>query len=258
MPEKVLSVLLVDDNKVNQLFIKTVIEKEGHTVTAVFNGLQAVEKSRQEDFDLILMDIQMPEMDGYEAAGAIRSREAKHNLPPTPIIALTAYTDGPDHSREESIFFDSFLSKPLSSQQIQQVLTESMIDKKNDKKGDVGKKTNSLSPNEMQLLDKFAGSQDTLKSMIELALDDIPARIESINRAFDENLAKKAGADAHSLANIAGVLYRLDERKLALELEKAISRQDWEKARLHLTSLKEQMETVMDSFRSLLDILLAE
>src|SRR6056297_3042466 len=99
MPDKVLSILVADDNRVNQLFIKTVLEKEGHKVTRADNGQETLNLFKGDSFDLVFMDIQMPVMDGYDAAAAIRAYEREHSLSTTPIVALTAYIDASEHAR---------------------------------------------------------------------------------------------------------------------------------------------------------------
>jgi CheY-like chemotaxis protein len=87
---RALSILVAEDNAVNQRLIRTLLEKRGHRVTVVGTGAAALAAWRQDGFDCILMDIQMPEMDGYEATRLIRARESGNGAH-IPIIALTAH-----------------------------------------------------------------------------------------------------------------------------------------------------------------------
>jgi signal transduction histidine kinase/ActR/RegA family two-component response regulator len=105
-------VLLAEDNIVNQRVIARMMEKLGWKVTVVDNGKQAVERSAEEDFDVILMDIQMPEMDGLTATMAIRSRERQVGGH-LPIVALTAYAMQGDRERCLIAGMDDYLSKPV-------------------------------------------------------------------------------------------------------------------------------------------------
>ena len=106
-------ILLVEDNLANLRVTQALLEAIGCNVVAAHNGLEAVDAYRQDSFDLILMDCQMPEMDGYEAAKAIRQLE-KFSQHSTPIVALTAHAL--DGSREASLAagMNDHLTKPLT------------------------------------------------------------------------------------------------------------------------------------------------
>jgi len=106
-----LRILVAEDNPVNQALARRILEKQGHTVTIAANGSQAVQVFHHDHFDLILMDMQMPEMDGYEAAKAIRRREPRHLH--IPIIALTANAMSGDRERCLASGMDDFVSKPI-------------------------------------------------------------------------------------------------------------------------------------------------
>lgn len=107
-----LNILLAEDNAVNQLLAARLLEKRGHTVTIATTGKAALELSSKELFDLILMDVQMPEMDGFEATAAIRARE-QISGGHIPIIAMTAYAMVGDKERCLACGMDAYTSKPL-------------------------------------------------------------------------------------------------------------------------------------------------
>jgi PAS domain S-box-containing protein len=110
-PVRPLDILLVEDNTVNQLLARRLLEKQGHSVTLVADGRRAVETFKNAAFDLILMDVQMPEMDGYEATAAIRAQEDGRSR--TPILALTAHAMSGDRERCLQAGMDGFISKPI-------------------------------------------------------------------------------------------------------------------------------------------------
>jgi signal transduction histidine kinase/DNA-binding response OmpR family regulator len=127
LPQEIrpLQILLAEDNKVNQALAMRLLKKWGHAVTLAENGMQAVEAFSDGSFDLILMDVQMPEMDGLEAATAIRMKEratGEH----VPIIALTAHALNGDRERCLAAGMDGYVTKPLSRKELQ-IAIESLI-----------------------------------------------------------------------------------------------------------------------------------
>ncbi len=110
-------ILLAEDNPVNQKLVVRLLEKRGFLVTAAVNGKEAVAAIERESFDLVLMDVQMPEMDGIEAASLIRRKE-KESGGHIPIIALTAYAMKGDEERCRAAGMDDYVPKPVRSQDL--------------------------------------------------------------------------------------------------------------------------------------------
>jgi two-component system sensor histidine kinase/response regulator len=108
-----LSILVAEDNRVNQALAVRLLEKQGHTVALAATGKAALEAIEKQAFDLVLMDIQMPEMDGIEATRAIRLREKSSGIR-LPIIAVTANAMIGDEAHCLESGMDGYLSKPLS------------------------------------------------------------------------------------------------------------------------------------------------
>jgi osomolarity two-component system sensor histidine kinase NIK1 len=109
-----LSILLAEDNDVNVKVAVRILEKNNHVVTVVENGLQALEEIKRRRYDLILMDIQMPVMGGFEATAKIRQWEEAQRLPCTPIVALTAHAMLGDREKCLEVGMDDYVSKPLN------------------------------------------------------------------------------------------------------------------------------------------------
>ena len=107
-------ILLVEDNAVNQLLAQMLLEKHGHTVVTAGNGRVALELLAQQSFDIVLMDVQMPEMDGLEATAALRERE-KGTGRHLPVIAMTAEAMKGDEERCRRAGMDGYLAKPIKS-----------------------------------------------------------------------------------------------------------------------------------------------
>jgi CheY-like chemotaxis protein len=120
-PTLSLSILLAEDNPVNQRVAMTMLGKMGHRITLATNGLEALEQWRHGDFDLIFMDVQMPEMNGLQATTQIRREEAigVH----VPIVAMTASAMSEERDRCLAAGMDDFISKPVSYKVIEQMIT---------------------------------------------------------------------------------------------------------------------------------------
>lgn len=115
-------VLLAEDSPVNQKLVMTVLQKRGYKVTLVENGLLAVQAAQAERFDCVLMDIQMPDMDGLEATRMIRAHEAATGQGHVPIIALTANAISGDAEKCLEAGMDFYLSKPVNSKRLLEVV----------------------------------------------------------------------------------------------------------------------------------------
>jgi CheY-like chemotaxis protein len=107
-----LSILLAEDNLVNQKLASRMLEKRGHQITAVLNGREAIQAMEHASFDVVLMDVQMPEMDGWEAAEEIRRRERTTHRH-TPILAVTAHALKDHEQRCYEAGMDGFITKPF-------------------------------------------------------------------------------------------------------------------------------------------------
>jgi CheY-like chemotaxis protein/HPt (histidine-containing phosphotransfer) domain-containing protein len=117
-PRTDVSVLVAEDNPVNREVTKEMLEVMGYHVHTVCNGREAVEATVNRTFDLVFMDCQMPEMDGFAATAAIRSRERDLGLPRMPIVALTAHAIAGDRERCLAQGMDDYLSKPFRQPQL--------------------------------------------------------------------------------------------------------------------------------------------
>jgi two-component system, sensor histidine kinase and response regulator len=116
-----LRILLVEDNPVNQALAVRLLEKRGHTVAVAGNGKEALAALEKQSFDLVFMDVQMPEMDGFEATAAIREKEkaSGHHLP---VIAMTAHAMAGDRERCLEAGMDDYISKPIRPQELSDLL----------------------------------------------------------------------------------------------------------------------------------------
>jgi PAS domain S-box-containing protein len=118
-----LRILLVEDNRINQFLAARLLQRRGHLVTVVNDGEQALRAIEENDFDLVLMDVQMPVMDGYEATARIRARESLsgHYVP---ILAMTAHAMKGDRERCLDAGMDAYVSKPIEESHLLEVISQ--------------------------------------------------------------------------------------------------------------------------------------
>jgi CheY-like chemotaxis protein len=121
-----LRILLAEDNVVNQKLARRLLEKKGHTVITAGDGLEALALLDKETVDLILMDVQMPGMDGVAATRVIRAREKPGGLR-VPIVALTAHAMSCDRDYCFEAGMDDYLTKPIRSEDLHRVLAKTVV-----------------------------------------------------------------------------------------------------------------------------------
>jgi CheY-like chemotaxis protein len=120
LPQRPLRVLLAEDNVVNQKLGVRLLEKHGHAVVVVANGREAIEALERECFDVVLMDVQMPEMDGFEATAEIRRLEAPGGR--LPIVAMTAHAMKGDRERCLAAGMDAYVAKPIQPRELYEAI----------------------------------------------------------------------------------------------------------------------------------------
>lgn len=204
-------ILLAEDNDLNRQFIKAMLEQQGHHVTAVNDGAEAIRTAVRAEFDAILMDVQMPDMDGYQATQAIRRATAQ--TPLLPIIALTANVLSGEEERCLRAGMNACLAKPVKWQELFETM-DRLIGQQRAKNPDAGRSSRMLVHGEPSVL---ATLNKATLSHIRDALGDGPAanliRLFAIETRQQLLQFGSAGADraaitrmAHSFGGSAGLL----------------------------------------------------
>ncbi|MFZ5426182.1 MAG: response regulator [Thermodesulfobacteriota bacterium] len=244
-----LTILLAEDNLINQMFATEILEQDGHRVIAVGNGAEALETLARQTVDVVLMDIQMPEMDGLEATRRIRSGEAPGVPRDLPIIAMTAHALKGDRERFLESGMDGYLSKPVGPDEIQACLHQVLsIKRKN-----AGEETAVPGPmilNEKWLLEKARGNREFLKKLFAVFVDQQPRKIAEMSQALQDGDLPGVAFMAHTLKGGAATMGAEVLKERAFELEKAAKAKDESLAMLHIESMKSELETTMDAMRA--------
>ena len=240
-----LRILVAEDTLFNQKFIKRLLERWGFSTTIVKNGSEAVAAFSTQPFDLILMDVQMPEMDGFEATAAIRAAEASDGGH-IPIIAMTAHAMKGDRERCLAAGMDDYVPKPISPDALLNCIHT--LAPENPAPGTVqGSSTNDDPPlfDKEALLTAFDNDRDFLKEIIEMFIADTPKMIKEIEAAIDGNDASDLKRTAHALKGMLGNFQAHDAADHALALEKMGAAASFEKARDVLARLTREIDVLV-------------
>jgi len=253
---KSFNILLAEDNLINQTLVIKLLETRGHRVTLASNGIEAVEAFKKGDFDLILMDIQMPEMDGFEATKAIRNLEfgmrnekeskiqnrnsklvdkapeiqpSSINHPVSshiPIIAMTAHAMTGDREKCIAAGMDDYVSKPIKPETLY-----SVIDKvarkpqreKEQKRTQPSHGSKPFSPKTFDLsgaMETVLGNEDLFQEIAGMFIESCPDYIAKIKEGIAENDAGILEREAHSLKGAVGNFGAKEAYEAAYRLEK--------------------------------------
>lgn len=187
-----LRLLVAEDTPFNQKFILRLLERWGLSAVLAADGREALARFAEEPFDAVLMDVQMPEMDGLEAASEIRKLETQAGRPRTPIIAMTAHAVQGDRERCLAAGMDDYLSKPIDAAALKRIL-EARVPA-----ACPGMEPSWL-PEERSLLEGFGGDREFFREVVEVFLNDHPRQIELLRRAAEQDDAAAFRRAAHSL-----------------------------------------------------------
>ncbi len=203
-----LSILLVEDNPVNRKVAETILKKRGHGVVIASNGREALEALDKESFDLVLMDVQMPEMDGFEATELIRDRE-KGNGEHIPIVAMTAHAMKGDRERCLAAGMDSYISKPIRAEDLFSVI-EKLTNGAGEKKEPDGSALQDDTPLAVDILDLSKamsvvdGDRELFEEVANLFLEDAADKIAKLREGVVKGDASAVQQTAHTLRGSVG------------------------------------------------------
>jgi CheY-like chemotaxis protein/HPt (histidine-containing phosphotransfer) domain-containing protein len=206
-----LSVLLAEDHPVNQKVAVRMLEGLGHSVVVAHDGAQALRALRSRDFDVVLMDVQMPEMDGFEAVRAIRAAEAG-TARRLPVLALTAHAMQGDRQRCLDAGFDGYLPKPVRRAELEEALAAIVARDRGpagdgDDPGPPAPPEAADSPDAARLLaaleDACEGDAAFARELAATFLESAPRCLDGIRHALDADDPRRLAAEAHGLKGIS-------------------------------------------------------
>jgi two-component system, sensor histidine kinase and response regulator len=206
-----LQILVAEDNAVNQKLALHLLKKQGHTVVIANTGREAVTALEQQTFDVVLMDVQMPEMDGMEATAEIRRREAGKGVR-IPIIAMTAHAMKGDRERCLEGGMDGYVSKPIQTQDLFAAIAAlvpaeplpaptAVRDHPSNNNNDYDESVIDRGA----ALTRVGGDWELLKSLTEVFFDSYPAQLSQLHEAIDRGDGQTVYRLAHTLVGAVGI-----------------------------------------------------
>jgi len=238
-----LRVLLVEDNAVNQLVALRLLEKYGHVVTVAGNGRKALEALEKEVYDIVLMDVQMPEMDGLEATRTIREKE-KTTGRHIPIVAMTAHAMKGDEERCLAAGMDDYLTKPIRTKDLLATLEETM-----NRKGTTdhavdppSKKPGTDAIDLESALERLDGDRALFDELAHVFEEECPRIIEGMRHAIATHDAKSLEHLAHTLKGSSANLGALAISQAAGEMERLAQSDNVDNTSDQFRVLQEEIE----------------
>jgi signal transduction histidine kinase/DNA-binding response OmpR family regulator len=237
-----LKILLAEDNAVNRMVATHMLQKMGHRITIAVNGYEALEKWKSHPFDVILMDIQMPEMDGFTATKKIRESEhgtATH----VPIVAMTAHAMKGDRERCLAAGMDGYVPKPVNRAALEQAITAV---------APAGSSWTSAYLPEItwdmdRTLSGLGGDEKLLSEVLSIFVNGIPRHLAGLQQAIAQGDAKTVEEIAHTLRGELGYLEIAEISRQARELEEMGRNQDLRDASSLYEVLSSGIEQVVTS-----------
>ncbi len=199
-----LRILVAEDTPFNQKYILRLLSRWGHEAVVAENGLTALRILQQEAFDMVLMDVQMPEMDGLEATAAIRKMERDGQGEAIPIIAMTAHAMKGDRERCIEAGMDDYVSKPISSDALLKAIRRLLPAEAAETEDGAESRKPPVPLDRAALLSSFDDDWGFFKDCVHMFREDYPAMLSAIRETIESGDAPGLRRSAHALKGMVG------------------------------------------------------
>jgi CheY-like chemotaxis protein len=204
--QRPLRILLAEDNVVNQKVAVHLLEKRGHRVVVAGSGREALAILERDPFDLVLMDVQMPELDGFETTAQIRAREKPRGTH-LPIVAMTAYAMKGDRERCLAAGMDGYVSKPIHPPELFRMLEEMSPRISAPLPGVTGASSGGAVEVDLEeVRERLGGDEELLREVVALFLEECPRLMSIIQQGVESRDAARIAHAAHTLRGAAANL----------------------------------------------------
>ena len=250
-----LKILIAEDNPTNQLVALKVLEKLGYRADAVEQGQQVLDALREQVYDLVLMDVQMPVMDGLEATRRIRNREVGIRNPKVRIIAMTAHAMAGDREMCLSAGMDDYIAKPIEPQAVQQAIERQLRLRTPRAMHTVSETGEVTTPGQVReappvldragLLRRLGGDLELIGDVLVAFSADAPGHIAGLQRALDRSDAAAVRRIGHTLKGSAASVGAEALRAVAYQVELAGSDGEFHRIPKLLPRLKTELSRLL-------------
>jgi signal transduction histidine kinase/DNA-binding response OmpR family regulator/HPt (histidine-containing phosphotransfer) domain-containing protein len=220
-PAKPLRILIAEDNPINQKVVVRMLERMGHTTVLAINGREALASLAAGPFDLVFMDVQMPEIDGLSATREVRRREKQTGCH-IPIIAMTAHAVNGDKERCLQSGMDAYISKPVTSHGIAETIAEVFGVDRPLPVLPIATPIPASSPvwDRTKALERVDGDEPLLRELVQIFLEESPKQLTAMRRAIESANLEAIETTAHSLKGELGYLGLPTAAEKAKDLER--------------------------------------
>ncbi|MCP4713500.1 MAG: PAS domain S-box protein [Deltaproteobacteria bacterium] len=238
-------ILLAEDNETNQMVALGILEKFGFRADAVANGVELLDAIARKHYDLILMDVQMPEMDGLEATRKIRSQEQSLSTQDSalriPVIAMTAHAMKGDRQRCLDAGMDDYISKPVDPEELLRVIEKYLFARKSEYKAAAAAEA-QVTENHVfdyeELLNRLCNDRNLLKKVVAIFIQKVPTRIANLHEALERNDTGALHLIGHGIKGAAATAGAGAMQETAFNIEVAAKENDF----MHLGELIAELE----------------
>lgn len=245
-----LKILLAEDNLVNQKVATSLLKKQGYVSKVANNGREAISLWQQEEFDLVLMDIQMPEMSGFEATQRIRELE-KTKGDHIPIIAVTAHAMKGDREKCIESGMDHYVTKPINPQKLFEAIESFFPSDQNEQHNENNISNSAACVFDRQaILERVGGDEDLMKEIISMFVEECPKMMAEIESAVSAKNSEGLERAAHSLKGSVSNFGAQRAYEAAYALEKMGHDGSIDQAAGVFSQLKNEINTLSSSLQS--------
>lgn len=250
-----MKILLAEDNAVNRKLAITLLEKRGHTVIPTENGQEALVALEHENVDLILMDVQMPVMDGFEAIRAIRAKERCTGAH-IPIIALTAHAMKGDREKCLGVGADDYVPKPIRTPELLAALDRSRklrVDAPSTTSPSPAPSPKEPAPTVFDVndaLNRVEGDRELLEEIVRIFTGECSSNMDAIRQAFASGDARLLERLAHTIKGASANLSAATVSEAAFKLEKLASSGNLENAGEWIDTLQREINRLLPELAS--------
>jgi CheY-like chemotaxis protein/HPt (histidine-containing phosphotransfer) domain-containing protein len=235
-----LHILLAEDNRVNQRLAIAILQKQGHTVVVANNGQEALDALERQTFDLVLMDVQMPILDGFEATAAIRAKEQQTNTH-IPIIAMTAHAMTGDRERCLAAGMDGYVAKPIQPQALAQAIENIPLPAPQQQASESPQAPCESCFDWSEALERIDGDMEFLRELVDMFLDEAPTLLSQIEEAAKNYDGERLQRTAHQLKGAMSNFGAKDAIKAAQTLETLGAKRDFANAETEYRTLQNEI-----------------